>query len=172
MSSQTVKRGGRDAGEPDQLTHDGADTAIFGFWVFLMSDAVVFALLFATYGVMLTATAGGPTPAGEYKILPAFLETLILLTSSFTFGIASVAMKHGSSRRRLLGWMGLTLVLGFAFLAMEMHDFCGDVWRCRLSHPQRLSFVVFRFGAAARASRLFRMHLDDRDDGPGDDARA
>ena len=139
MSLQTAKRGGRDAGEPGQLTHAGADTAIFGFWVFLMSDAVVFALLFATYGVMLSATAGGPTPAGEYKLLPAFLETLILLTSSFTFGIASVVMKHGSSRRRLLGWMGLTLGLGFAFLTMEMHDFAtmfGDA-----AYPTRSGYL-------------------------------
>ena len=96
---------------------------MFGFWVFLMSDAVLFALLFATYGVMLPATVGGPTPASEYKILPAFLETLALLTSSFTFGMASVAMKHGASRRQLLGWMGVTLLLGLAFLGMELHDF-------------------------------------------------
>ena len=61
-----------------------------------MSDAVIFALLFATYGVMVSATAGGPTPASEYKIGPAFVETLLLLTSSFTFGMASIAMKHGN----------------------------------------------------------------------------
>ena len=103
------------------MSRPGSD--VFGFWVFLMSDAVIFALLFATYGVMLPATAGGPTPASEYKILPAFIETLILLTSSFTFGMASVAMKHGASRRQLLGWMGVTLVLGLAFLGMELHDF-------------------------------------------------
>lgn len=119
MSSSETKHPGLNLGGIDEK----AGSAIFGFWVFLMSDAVLFALLFATYGVMLYATVGGPTPASEYKILPAFLETLALLTSSFTFGVASVAMKHGSSRRQLLGWMAVTLVLGAAFLGMELHDF-------------------------------------------------
>ena len=109
--------------DTDAQTHAQAGTALFGFWVFLMSDAVIFSLLFATYGVMLPATVGGPTPASEYKILPAFLETLVLLSSSFTFGIASVAMKHQASRRQLLSWLGVTLLLGLAFLGMELHDF-------------------------------------------------
>ena len=84
MSANEVKHPGLNLGGTDELTHEQAGTAVFGFWVFLMSDAVLFALLFATYGVMLHATVGGPTPASEYKILPAFLETLALLTSSFT----------------------------------------------------------------------------------------
>ena len=50
--------------------HEKAGVDVFGFWVFLMSDAVIFALLFATYGAMLPGTAGGPTPAQEYKIRP------------------------------------------------------------------------------------------------------
>ena len=123
MSTDEVKHAGLNLGRTDEITHEQAGTAVFGFWVFLMSDAVLFALLFATYGVMLPATVGGPTPAGEYKLLPAFFETLTLLTSSFTFGMASVAMKHGAPRRQLLGWMGVTLVLGLTFLGMEIHDF-------------------------------------------------
>ena len=122
MSANEVKHAGLNLGSTDAKTHGEAESAIFGFWVFLMSDAVIFALLFATYGVMLPATVGGPTPAGEYKIGPAFLETLILLTSSFTFGMASVAMKHGATRG-LLAWLGVTLLLGAAFLGMELHDF-------------------------------------------------
>ena len=123
MSANQVKHAGLNLGGTDELTHEQAEIAVFGFWVFLMSDAVLFALLFATYGVMLSATVGGPTPASEYKILPVFLETLALLTSSFTYGMESVEMKHGASRRQLLGWMGATLVLGAAFLGMELHDF-------------------------------------------------
>jgi cytochrome o ubiquinol oxidase subunit 3 len=107
-----------------RATEEGnAERGVFGFWVFLMSDAVIFALLFATYGVMLAGTAGGPTPASAYKIAPAFIETMILLTSSFTFGMASIAMKYGESERRLLAWLGLTLLLGLAFLGLELHDF-------------------------------------------------
>ena len=123
MSADEIRHAGLNLGATDALAHEQAGSDVFGFWVFLMSDAVLFALLFATYGVMLPATVGGPTPSGEYKLLPAFLETLALLTSSFTFGMASVAMKHSGSRRQLLGWMGVTLVLGIAFLGMELHDF-------------------------------------------------
>jgi cytochrome o ubiquinol oxidase subunit 3 len=81
-----------------------------------MSDAVIFALVFATYGVMVSATVGGPTPASEYKIGPAFIEIFLLLTSSFSFGVASIAMRHEMGRAQLLGWMALTLLLGIAFL--------------------------------------------------------
>ena len=88
-----------------------------------MSDAVVFALLFATYGVMLDATAGGPRPVDEYKILPAFAETLVLLTSSFTFGMATISMKYTSGRRAVTAWLCATLLLGIAFLALELRDF-------------------------------------------------
>ena len=123
MSADEIRHAGLNLGATDALTHEQAESDVFGFWVFLMSDAVMFALLFATYGVMLRATVGGPTPSSEYKLLPAFLETLALLTSSFTFGMASVAMKRSASRRQLLGWMGVTLVLGIAFLGMELHDF-------------------------------------------------
>ena len=123
MTANEITHAGLNLGDTDELTHEQAGSAVFGFWVFLMSDAVIFALLFATYGVMLPATVGGPTPASEYKILSVFIETLILLTSSFTFGTASVAMKHAAPRRQLLAWMGVTLVLGLAFVGMELHDF-------------------------------------------------
>lgn len=123
MSADEIRHAALNLGVADALTHEQAESDVFGFWVFLMSDAVLFALLFATYGVMLPATVGGPTPSSEYKLLPAFLETLALLTSSFTFGMASVAMKRSASRRLLLGWMGTTLVLGITFLGMELHDF-------------------------------------------------
>jgi cytochrome o ubiquinol oxidase subunit 3 len=106
-----------------ELTPDQVETGLFGFWVFLMSDAVIFALLFATYGVMLGGTAGGPTPGAEFKLGSAALETLILLTSSFTYGMASIAMTYDARARALLGWLSLTLALGLAFLALEAHDF-------------------------------------------------
>jgi len=123
MSTGEVIPAGLDLGGAGESTRERAAGDVLGFWVFLMSDAVIFALLFATYGVMLSRTAGGPTPAAIYKIGPAFTETLILLTSSFTFGMASVAMKYAAPRRQLLGWMAVTLLLGAAFLGMELHDF-------------------------------------------------
>ena len=123
MSAGEVMPAGPDFGGAGEATREPAAGDVLGFWVFLMSDAVIFALLFATYGVMLPRSAGGPTPAATYRFDPAFIETLILLTSSFTFGMASVAMKHGTPRRQLLGWMAVTLMLGAGFLGMELHDF-------------------------------------------------
>jgi cytochrome o ubiquinol oxidase subunit 3 len=123
MSAADVKHTGLNLGSTDESTHEQAGSAVFGFWVFLMSDAVIFALLFATYGVMVRATVGGPTPASEYKIGSAFVETLILLTSSFTYGMVSIAMKYHFGRSVLLGWLAATLILGLAFLGLELHDF-------------------------------------------------
>jgi cytochrome o ubiquinol oxidase subunit 3 len=99
------------------------ESDVFGFWIFLMSDAVLFALLFAIYGTMLGATNGAPGPAQEFKIGPAFIETLLLLSSSFTFGMASIALKRDFRARRLVLWLVVTLVLGLAFLGLEGHDF-------------------------------------------------
>ncbi|AYJ84596.1 cytochrome o ubiquinol oxidase subunit III (plasmid) [Sphingomonas paeninsulae] len=123
MSAGDVKHAGINLGATDQETHKQAEPDVFGFWIFLMSDAVIFALLFAVYGTMLGATAGGPTAASAYKIGPTFIETVILLTSSFTFGMASIAMKYGSRLRVLISWLAVTLILGLAFLSLELNDF-------------------------------------------------
>ncbi len=106
--------------DPGELHEVESD--VFGFWVFLMSDAVLFALLFAIYGTMLGATVGAPGPAQEFKIGSAFIETLLLLTSSFTFGMASISLKRAHPRALVL-WLIATLALGLAFLGMEAHDF-------------------------------------------------
>ena len=81
----------------EMLEPGEAETEMFGFWIFLMSDAVLFALLFALYGVQLAATAGGPGPAAEFKLGSAFGVTVVLLTSSFAFGMGSLAMKYSRS---------------------------------------------------------------------------
>ena len=75
--------------------HEEAEEVVFGFWVFLMSDLVLFACLFATYATMLDSTAGAPGGHVLYDIRIAAAETAALLLSSFTFGLASIAMKHG-----------------------------------------------------------------------------
>ena len=106
--------------DPAEL--EQVESGVFGFWIFLMSDAVLFALLFAVYGTSLGATAGAPGGAQEFKIGSAFAETLLLLTSSFTFGMASIALR-GRKRWALVLWLLVTLALGLAFLGMEGHDF-------------------------------------------------
>lgn len=100
-----------------------AESVIFGFWLFLMSDAVLFGVVFASYVSSVTATAGGPGPHDLYTLQSAFIETLLLLASSFTFGMASLALKYQHSNARLIGWLAATLALGVAFLGFESHDF-------------------------------------------------
>jgi cytochrome o ubiquinol oxidase subunit 3 len=106
---------------------------VFGFWVYLMSDCVLFATLFATYAVLQDATFGGPTAAELFSLPFVLVETLILLTSSFTVGLAaylaSKAQKSQHSRPlktpALQTFLALlaTLVLGVAFLSMELYEF-------------------------------------------------
>lgn len=103
--------------------HPATEGVMFGFWMFLMSDAVLFALLFAVYASLAANTAGGPTQHEVFKLLPAAAETLVLLLSSFTFGLASLAMKYRQGRAMLQGTLTLTLVLGLGFLGLEVHDF-------------------------------------------------
>jgi cytochrome o ubiquinol oxidase subunit 3 len=110
------------ADDPREL-RERVESDVFGFWVFLMSDAVLFALLFAVYGTMRHATAGGPGPAEEFKFQSAFWETALLLTSSFSYGMVSLSMKHGAGRLWLALWLGITFCLGAGFLTMEIHDF-------------------------------------------------
>ena len=103
------------------------ESDVFGFWVFLMSDAVVFALLFAVYATMIGATAGGPGSASEFKISSAFIETMLLLTSSFTFGMTMLKLKRDPRTRPVFLWLLLTVLLGIGFLGMEINDFVAMV---------------------------------------------
>jgi cytochrome o ubiquinol oxidase subunit 3 len=113
--------------------HDNNPKTVFGFWVYLMTDCVLFASLFATYAVLHNNTYGGPT-AGELFSMPfVAVETLILLISSFTSGLAVLAMQR-QSKRQVLAWLGITFLLGLAFLGMEVYEFShlvheGHSWR-------------------------------------------
>ncbi|MGH8397432.1 MAG: cytochrome c oxidase subunit 3 [Gammaproteobacteria bacterium] len=122
MSFETFKYPGLNLGSAHPEAHNAAETMVFGFWVFLMSDAILFGLVFSTYVSSVHATAGGPGPHDLYNITSVFIETLLLLASSFTFGMASLAMKYKHSVPRLIGWLVVTLVLGAAFLGFETHD--------------------------------------------------
>jgi len=98
------------------------DKTQFGFWVYLMTDLVLFATLFATYAVLHDNTWGGPT-AGELFSMPFVLvETMLLLTSSFTVGLAMLAIRAGK-QSLALAWFVLTFLLGAGFLGMELYEF-------------------------------------------------
>ncbi|WDL96283.1 cytochrome (ubi)quinol oxidase subunit III [Alicyclobacillus sp. ALC3] len=102
-------------------TEDGA-LKIFGFWLFLSTDLVLFACLFATYVVLHTHSAGGPTELSLFDVPEFTAETLILLTSSFTCGIATYGMRL-NRRGMLVTWLILTIVLGLSFIGLEVNEF-------------------------------------------------
>jgi cytochrome o ubiquinol oxidase subunit 3 len=123
MSQETIKHPGLNLGVSHGADHDAAERVIFGFWLFLMSDAVLFGIVFSTYVTSVSATAGGPGPHDLYNIRSVFIETLLLLASSFSFGMASLALKYEHGAARLIRWLTVTLVLGVSFLGFEAHDF-------------------------------------------------
>jgi cytochrome o ubiquinol oxidase subunit 3 len=98
----------------------------FGFWLFLLSDIILFAALFATYSVLSGATAGGPTGAELFDKGRVFLETMCLLASSVTCGFGLLAV-HQTDTRGVYLWMGITFVLGLCFLTLEGREFAAMV---------------------------------------------
>jgi cytochrome o ubiquinol oxidase subunit 3 len=102
---------------------EAADSkTIFGFWVYIMTDCVLFAGLFATYAVLHNNTFGGPSGHDLFSLPFVLRETLVLLTSSFTCGLAMLAA-HKNDKRQVLLWFGVTFLLGLTFLAMELTEF-------------------------------------------------
>ncbi|KGX91661.1 cytochrome O ubiquinol oxidase [Pontibacillus halophilus JSM 076056 = DSM 19796] len=95
---------------------------ILGFWIFLGAEIALFATLFGTYFVLTGRYADGPTPAELFEIKGVLIETFILLTSSFTCGIAIHEMRRGS-KKGLMVWFILTLLLGLGFLYFEIEEF-------------------------------------------------
>ena len=135
-----LKHAGLNLGVLDPDADSNAESPLFGFWVFLMSDAVIFAVLFIIYASMMHSTAGGPAAHDVFELKSAFIETMILLASSFTFGMVSLSLKyHPDNRRRLFGWMLVTLILGLAFLGFELHDFASMAGKGAV--PQRSGFL-------------------------------
>ena len=119
-----VAAAGETGDEP--ATPDVYEQRAFGFWLYLMSDAILFSLLFATYAVMARNNAGGPTGHTLFSLPNAFGETMLLLFSSITFGLAALAMKSGE-KERMLSWLLVTFLLGLGFVGLEIREFHGMV---------------------------------------------
>jgi cytochrome o ubiquinol oxidase subunit 3 len=134
------------------LTHGGSeDTGLghrgpesksivvpYGFWLFVLSDMVLFSALFATYASLVRATDGGPTPIQLFDRNLVAVETLALLFSSFTCGLAMIA----SHRRNLVWtqiWFAVTGALGFVFLFIELYEFTHMIGEG--AGPQRSAFL-------------------------------
>jgi cytochrome o ubiquinol oxidase subunit 3 len=98
------------------------DRVVFGFWVYLMTDLLMFTVLFAVYAVLHENTVGGPSGRELFTLPLALTETLLLLTSSFTCGLGMIAARQGI-KNQVLAWFGITFALGLAFLSIELYEF-------------------------------------------------
>jgi cytochrome o ubiquinol oxidase subunit III len=110
----------------------------YGFWVFLISDIIMFAAFFATYAVLASATAGGPAARQIFDPDNVAIETACLLASSFACGMASIAVGQRSQKWTQISLL-LTGVLGFVFLMLELREFHGLV--AQGAGPTRSAFL-------------------------------
>jgi cytochrome o ubiquinol oxidase subunit 3 len=110
----------------------------FGFWIFLLSDIVMFSALFASYAVLVNATAGGPSGAQLFNQVTVAVETACLLFSSYTCGLMSLSVQ---SRRHGATYLtaAITVMLGAAFLALEIREFATMI--AIGAAPQRSAFL-------------------------------
>jgi cytochrome o ubiquinol oxidase subunit 3 len=102
--------------------HDDSTKTTFGFWIYLMSDCLIFATLFATFGVLANATAGGPGAKQLFELSYVLGETLLLLASSVTFGLAMLGL-HAQRRGQVIFWLVVTFLFGAGFVGMELNEF-------------------------------------------------
>jgi len=114
------------------------DIKVFGFWIYLMTDLVIFAVLFATYAVLRDSTFGGPSGNDLFDMPFAFAETIILLTSSFTCSLATLSV-YRAKKNSVIFWFAATFALGAAFLFLEFSEFSKFI---RMgAGPQRSGFL-------------------------------
>ncbi|WP_449255447.1 cytochrome o ubiquinol oxidase subunit III [Bosea sp. (in: a-proteobacteria)] len=105
----------------DEHEHSGGSTML-GFWMYLMSDCLVFAVLFATYGVLGRSYAAGPSGADLFDLKLVAVNTAMLLFSSITYGFAMLAMEKGR-QAAVQGWLVVTGLFGLAFIGIELYEF-------------------------------------------------
>ncbi|MEJ2588500.1 MAG: cytochrome o ubiquinol oxidase subunit III [Deltaproteobacteria bacterium] len=112
---------------PEAFQHgDTLDNKVFGFWIYLMTDLVMFSVIFATHAVLARNYAGGPTGKDLFDLTYTFIETLVLLLSSTTCGLFMLAV-HAEKRRSVFGWLVITFFLGLGFIFMEINEFAGMI---------------------------------------------
>ena len=118
--------------------HHPENGSLLGFWLYLMSDCLIFACLFATYAVVGRNYADGPTGAALFDLPLVAVNTAMLLLSSITYGFAMLAMQRKQLRSTLV-WLGITGLFGLAFLSLEMYEFIHLIHEG--AGPQRSAFL-------------------------------
>ena len=124
MSTETLIKHHHDA-HAEHGHHDAGANKVFGFWIYLMSDCIIFATLFATYAVMVNNTAGGPAGKDIFELPFVLVETALLLLSSITYGMAVISIKK-EQKGAVIGWLALTFLFGLGFIGPDRSGFlCG-----------------------------------------------
>jgi len=107
----------------DHDHHHSSDAMdVFGFWIYIMSDCVLFAAIFAAYAVLYTNTYGAPGIKQLASLPYVFGETMALLASSFTYGMGILAM-YKNNKPKVIFWLGVTFLFGITFVTMEVKEF-------------------------------------------------
>ncbi|MBY8332441.1 cytochrome c oxidase subunit 3 [Qipengyuania pacifica] len=123
--SETNLYPGLNLGDGHGEAHDQAETTVFGFWVFLMSDLIIFGILFASYASYLDpiGMAGGPGPQDLFDFKSVAIQTAFLLVGGAAYGDVSLAVKYDQGRGKVAAWLLLCAALGAGFLFFEVKDF-------------------------------------------------
>ena len=125
--------------------HDTEATSkvVFGFWVYIMSDCILFSCFFVFYAVLHANVFGGPGPKELFDLNYVMIETFLLLTSSFTYGLATLAMTKENKAQVML-WLFFTFLLGLGFIGMEINEFHHLI--IEGNGPSRSAFLSSFFG--------------------------
>ncbi|HEX7873300.1 MAG TPA: cytochrome o ubiquinol oxidase subunit III [Sphingobium sp.] len=118
--------------------HPEGHSTMLGFWIYLMSDCLIFAILFACYAVLGGNYAAGPGPKDLFELPLVALNTAMLLFSSITYGFAMLSMQRGA-KGQVLGWLAITGIFGLAFLSIELYEFAHLIHEG--ATPQRSAFL-------------------------------
>jgi len=137
MSSTTLTAGAAPVFYDDGSHHPQQGT-LLGFWLYLMSDCLLFAVLFATYAVLGRSYAAGPSGADLFELPLVAVNTGLLLLSSITYGMAMIAMQH-KRQSQVLAWLAVTGLFGLGFLGIELYEFAHLIHEG--AGPQRSAFL-------------------------------
>jgi cytochrome o ubiquinol oxidase subunit 3 len=122
----------------EEEDHPEGGSTMLGFWIYLMSDCLIFASLFAVWGVLGGNYADGPAPKDLFELPTVAVNTAMLLFSSITYGFAMLAMERGSVPQTQL-WLAVTGLFGAAFVGLELHEFADLI--AIGATPQRSAFL-------------------------------
>lgn len=132
--------------ELEEHEHEPGGSTMLGFWIYLMSDCLIFAVLFATYGVLASAYAAGPRPEEIFELPLLAVNTAMLLFSSITYGFAIIAMQNRNKQAVLL-WLVVTALFGLCFVGIELYEFATLIHEG--ATPQRSAFLSAFFTLVA-----------------------